>query len=88
MAEVIAFADAFWLGCGALDSESHIQVDILTRDDTPVPLLEVVPERGESDRFGLLRELALPSGSREGRSRSPASLRHKNFCWTESNSTV
>jgi hypothetical protein len=40
-------ACAFWLGCGALNLESHIQVDILTRDDTPVPLIVVVPEFGE-----------------------------------------
>jgi hypothetical protein len=38
---------AFWLRCGALDLESHIQVDILSKDDIPVPLIEVVPEFGE-----------------------------------------
>jgi hypothetical protein len=40
-------ACAFWLRCGALDLESHIQVDIISKDDTPVPLIEVVPEFGE-----------------------------------------
>src|SRR5258708_6949050 len=40
-------ACAFWLRCGALDLESYIQIDILSKDDIPVPLIEVVPEFGE-----------------------------------------
>jgi hypothetical protein len=40
-------ACAFWLKCGAQALESHIQIETSSKAETPVPLIEVVPEFGE-----------------------------------------
>jgi hypothetical protein len=40
-------ACTFWLSCGAQALGSHIRIETSSKTDTPVPLVEVVPEFGE-----------------------------------------